>query len=342
MLQWEIHDVSNKASIPIVAVDDGYAQTKLVGQSPTGEGLVSVVIRSSVRPGRYGLSSLGGARSSGSYRTEEGEDYTVSDDVEGESTQFDGFHTSPLNRVLVNHALATAGYGGMQVRVIAGLPVADFFLDGGLDKEKIEAKKLNLSKGVSSTSAGKVATLSDIRIGCQAIAAFVDYLLDDDLNERDVPKKTIAVVDIGGRTTDIAVVKGGNSFDESKSGTTNLGVLDVYELISRSIRTKFGTRDKYPLAVLDSAVRERKVVLWGEEHDLSEEVDAAVREQEVKIAREVERRLGSASAVDKVVFVGGGAALFSNVSAHFRNGVIAPDPEFANARGLFKYARRFS
>ena len=87
--------------------------------------------------------------------------------------------------------------------------------------------------------------------------------------------------------------------------------------------------------------RERKVVLWGEEHDLAEEVDSAVREQEAKIAREVERRLGSASAVDKVVFVGGGSALFSNVSSHFRNGVISPDPEFANARGLLKYARRF-
>ena len=142
----------------------------------------------------------------------------------------------------------------MPVRLIAGLPVADFFLDGGLDKEKIDAKKRNLAKGVSSASSSKVATLDEIRIGCQAIAAFVDYLLDDDLNERDVPKKSVAVVDIGGRTTDIAVVKGGTSFDESKSGTTNLGVLDVYELVSRSIRTKFGTRDKYPLAVLDHAV----------------------------------------------------------------------------------------
>ena len=324
----------------LVAVDDGYAQTKLVGMNPDGEGLITSIVRSSIRPGRYGLSTLSGSKAAGSYKTEEGEDFTVSDDIEAESTQFDGFHTSPLNRVLVCHVLARAGYAGRKVSLIAGLPVADFFFEGSLDTEKIDAKKKNLMRGVNASS-GEVAVITDVRIGCQAIAAFVDYLLDDELKERDVPTSKVAVVDIGGRTTDIALIVNGNSFDEARSGTSNLGVLDVYEMVSKSIRGTFKTRDRYPLAVMDEAVRSKTITLWGEKHDISAMVNDAVREQETKIAREVERRIGAASSVDRVLFVGGGSALFTDVSGHFRNGKTAENPEFANARGLWKYVKHF-
>lgn len=335
---------SSKGVKPLlVAVDDGYAQTKLVGESPDGTGTISILIRSSVRPGRYGVSSLSGAKSSGAYRTEEGEDFTVSEDVEAESTRFDGFHTSPMNRALVHHALVKGGYGGRSVDLIAGLPVADFFRSGdGLDREKIAAKKLNLSKGVTSASGLPLAKLGEVRIGCQAVAAFVDYLLDDDLVERVVPKGRVAVVDIGGRTTDVAVVMNGEGLDDARSGTANIGVMDVYDAVARGMRAEFGIRDAFPMALLDGAVRTGLVPLWGEEKDVKAIVEAAVREQETKIAREVERRLGGASNVDVVLFVGGGAAVFPGVADRFRNGRRAEDPEFANARGLLKYVRNFS
>ena len=326
----------------LVATDDGYAQVKLVGQNPNGVGLVKMLVRSSVRPGRYGMSTLSGARAMGSYSTEEGEDYTVSDDVEGESTMFDGFHVSPLNRVLVNHALVAGGYGGHQVGLVAGLPVGDFFIDGALDQDKIVAKTRNLSKAITSASGAPMADIVQVKIGCQAIAAFVDYLLDDDLVARDVATKRVAVVDIGGRTTDIAVIMNRDSLDASKSGTSNIGVLDVYEMVARGIRAKFKTRDKYTLSDMDRAVRSGSFPMWGEPHDVSDLVAEAVREQETKIEREVSRRIGAASNVDVVLFVGGGAALFTRVSEPFRNGKVAPDPEFANARGLLKYMMNFS
>lgn len=325
----------------LVAIDDGYAQTKLYG-APLTEGgeAVKLSMRSSVRPGRYGLGTISGMGSVGAYETEEGDHYTVSKDIEAEDTRFDGFHTSPMNRVLVQHALVSAGYGGKELDIITGLPVADFFFEGEKDHDKIEAKTLNLMKKVKLTSSSDpVGKVGSVRVGCQAVAAWVDHVLDDNLEEVQDMAGATAIVDIGGRTTDVAVVVGGSSIDHSKSGTENIGVLDVYEAVGRSIRQKFRTRDKFPLAEMDRAVRTRSIRLWNQEHDIEEIVKQTVREFEGKIAREVERRLGSGSMLSSIVFVGGGGALFKTIANHFPNGVMAEDPEFANARGLYKYAR---
>lgn len=327
---------------PLVAIDDGYAQTKLYGDNPNGGAPIRLSFRTSVRSGRYGLTSMDGG-STDAYRTEEGEVFTVSDSVAGENTQFDSFHISTMNRTLVNHALSKAGYGGHEVNVVAGLPVSDFFLNGETNQGKIAEKTANLHKGIERVG-GKtpLATIADVTIGCQAVAAWVDFVLDDQLEytlrEQDLQKR-IAIVDIGGRTTDIAVVVGGSQIDHSQSDTANIGVLDVYKALLAGIRTKFDIRDDFPTAVLDRAVRTGKIELWGEDQDVADLVEKAVAEIAGKVQREVERRIGDAASIFKVVFVGGGGALFASLPQSMRNGHLPDDPEFSNARGLWKFAR---
>lgn len=321
----------------IVAVDDGYAQTKLVGQNPEGEGIIKNIMRSTVRPGKYGLGSFGGGGIS-SYETEEGEHFTVSNEIESESTQFDGFHTSTLNRVLVHHSLVASGYGGKQVKLVTGLPVADYFLDDEKDEEHIAAKSNNLNKTVSSGDK-LMPQILDVKVGCQAVAAWFDFVLDDDINQKNEISGRTAIVDIGGRTTDIAVVINGQAIDHSVSGTDNIGVLDVYNALGKSIRREFKIREKFPLEQLDKAVRTGKFLMWNKEQDVSALVEDIIIEYEGKIAREVERRIGSAANLNAVVFVGGGSALFRSISGRFPNGFMAEDPEFSNARGLYKFLK---
>lgn len=321
-----------------VAIDDGYAQTKLYGKGADGK-TVKFKMRSSVRPGRDGLTAISGSGVVGSYTTEEGEKFTVSEEIESESTMFNGFHTSAMNRVLVHHALLHGGFGGQGVNIMAGLPVDDYFLDGEKNEDKIAAKKANLAKGVENAGASKsLAELVNIDIGCQAVAAFLDFVLDDSLNERFQSDGKVAVVDIGGRTTDIAVIVNGQNIDNQMSGTANIGVLDVYSAVNKAVGKQFDFQDKLPINVIDAAIRDGKITLWGEDQDISAIVEATVQEQEGKIAREIERRLGSAASLRKVLFVGGGSALFKNIAARFRNGVMSDDPEFANARGMYKFA----
>ena len=326
----------------LVAIDDGYAQTKLVGANPNGGPEIRKTFRTSVRSGRYGLNALGGG-AIGGYRTIEGEEFTVSDLIESENTQFDGFHTSTLNRVLIAHALAHSGYGGMDVELITGLPVADYFVgDGSIDVEKIDAKRKNLQLGVSSLSGSPLANIKTVEVGCQAVSAWLDYMLGDDLQYRREVEGKVAVVDIGGRTTDIALVvseNGSPMIDHSKSGTNNVGVLDVYKALTELLRTKFKIRDDIPLSILDTAVRTSKIKLFGKSVEIDDLVTDALKDVQGKIQREIDRRIGSAATLNAVVFVGGGSALLNTIAGSLANGVLAEDPEFANARGLLKYKR---
>lgn len=328
----------------LVAIDDGYAQMKLYGDALVpGEPPLKFMTGTAIRQGRFGVASVSGSGMMGSYRTEEGEDYTVSESIESENTQFPTFHVSQMNRVLVTHTLLEAGYNGQAIDLVAGLPLGDFFDDeGGINQENIDRKKANLLKGVSDRVHGKSVTINSVNIGCQALAAFVDYWLDDELKPRDVPSERVAVVDIGGGTTDIAVIINGNSFDAKRSGTHKFGALNVYSSLMRGVNKHFDTSDKYPLSVLSQAVRTNRIRLWGKEHDITDLVKEALLEQQEQIKRNIERMLGKASDIDAVLFVGGGAALFKDISSMFPNGVAIEDPEFANARGMHKYRRYFA
>ncbi|GJD87866.1 Plasmid segregation protein ParM [Methylobacterium hispanicum] len=330
--------VAKEGSHPLVAIDDGYAQTKLYGQGPDGK-IVKRVLRSSVRIGSHGLGSFAGDGAIGLWQTEEGNRYTVSDEIEAEDPRFTDFHLSPINRVLVNHALSTAGFGGVQVDIVTGLPVKEFFKDQRKDEERIQRKRENLQRGAFSRSAGVEApVLADIQVGCQAIAAYVDWALDDELKTRNDTGKTIAIVDIGGRTTDVAVVVGGRSIDHGRSGTADVGVLDVYKGVLDRVKARFELDDdSLPLSLMNEAVRTGSMQLFGRPNDVAEIVSDVVGQVQERALREIQRRLGRAATLQAVVFVGGGSALFKDIASAYPNGVMAEDPEFANARGLYKY-----
>lgn len=323
----------------MVAVDDGYAQMKIFGDAPDGHGIKPFVMRSAIAVGRRGLGTIDGRETVDAWETD-GKAFTVSDAIQTENTQIDSFHFSDMNRVLINHALYAAGYGGREVSLVAGLPVANFFAHGIRNDEAIERKKENLLKAVKLTSSdAPVAKITNVRIGCQAVAAYVDWLLDDTLQERNDPESRVAIVDIGGRTTDIAVVIGGSQIDHDKSGTANVGVLDVYSAVERGIQKSFSIPDRFALNHLDRVVRSGKVRLFGKDEDISMVVRDAISEQEEKIRLECERKIGTGATLDAIVFVGGGSALFKTINTKFRNAVMVDNPELANARGMWKFFR---
>ncbi len=317
----------------LISIDDGFAQTKLF----TVENGVPVrkSYRSSAKTGRYGLIDITGNGSVGAYQTEN-QHFTVSDAVEAETTQFDGFHTSILNRVLINHALVASDYANEEVFLMCGLPVDDFLSpDGNKNEEMINRKKKNLLVPVTSAKGSPI--IKNIEIGAQAVAAYMDYLLDLNGTPQNDSDGAIAIVDIGGGTTDICVIIDGALIERKRTGTEKTGVLDVYKTLLNLIKRKFNINDNLPTKALDWTLRNKKVVIFGEEHDISDLVDEAVTEFEGRISRAVNAKLGEASTIKKVIFVGGGSALLRSIDV--RGAVIADDPEFANARGLYKFAK---
>jgi len=333
----------DKANPILVAVDDGYAQVKVLafvdGQTK------KTVVPTSVCTSFEGITDMAGAndlRALSWYETD-GRRFTAGERVAGEETRFSSFHTSSLNRIAVHHAMAVAGLNGVAVQLIAGLPVADYYRsDAGVNNDLIDRKTANLMIPVKPLMANLAPVMvTGVRVLAQAVASWVDYAVDDDLairKEIDITAP-VAVIDIGGRTTDCAVVIEGNKIEHRRSGTENIGVIDIRTQLARMIAKEYQGAESLPLASLDKAIRTGIIRLFGKDRDVSEMLASAKHVVSDSIRRAVERHLVSVADLDAVLLVGGGARVFTDLVESFPNGRVVDDPEFSNARGMIKYIR---
>lgn len=317
----------------MVGVDDGFAMTKIA--LPDG---TLLKIPSKARAGLHGVSMFGRSNDEqvdSAYETE-GERFTVTDHVDGEGTRFDEYPFSALNRVIVHHALRVAGMGGRAVRIATGLPVAYYFSGGMPNMAVIERKSKSLAVPVAALSGQPCAELAGSFVFAEGVAAWVDYVVSPKGELVANIGRPAAVVDVGGRTTDCVTVLPGWKVDHARSGTGNIGVLDLYEQIAAQVCARFGVND-VPREVIEESISTGNVSLWGKPENVDDIVTAARKEVGSQIMREVQRRIGRAHDLEKVLFVGGGAVVFKGLLGNFPNAIVPPQPEFANARGLLKY-----
>ncbi|MDD2861076.1 MAG: ParM/StbA family protein, partial [Acidiphilium sp.] len=216
-----------------------------------------------------------------------------------------------------------------------------YFSGGQVIRTRIDLKIANLKAGIAMMgSQNPMPRIVDVKVGCQGLAAFFDYTLDDRGKPRGEALESVVVVDIGGSTTDIvSIVRGGQTIDQSASGAARLGVLDVHTLLTEKLTADLGFPVRLTPAAIDRACRTGQIKINRADRDVSGLVREAVGDVGAQIVREVERRIGKAATVDAVLFVGGGAALFKDVVQHWSGVEVVADGEMANARGLLKYAR---
>jgi plasmid segregation protein ParM len=319
----------------LVGVDDGYAYTKVCV-----DGKAPFKMRTSIRQGVESVANMSGdGESDGCYETA-GQRFTVGDNIQGENTRFDGYAGSAMNRVAIHHALRLAGLGGQKVKIATGLPVRSFYNgEGRINKEFIEQKRRGIEEEVSALFGGKIANIVDHVVCSEAVAAWLDHVLDDDGNpiEGNDDGGMVGIVDIGGRTTDCVWVLPPQKIDHKHSGTENIGVLNVFDNVQSAIQKRFETpvsRNK-----LEEAVLKGTLSLFGEKHDVNDIVEAAIANVAEQIHREIQRRFGQGADLDKILFVGGGAALMPRIAKHFKHGITPQNPEFANARGMLKFMK---
>ena len=155
----------------------------------------------------------------------------------------------------------------------------------------------------------------------------------------------MAVVDIGGRTTDIAVILTDEQgvpvgIDRERSGSEEFGVLQVRDtlasLLSRELRL-----DRIDDRTLDTVFRLGKAKIYGKMQDFGGLVQEASAKIRMEIANAVRHRLGDGTSLQAVWVVGGGAHKIDlrGVLPPEWNVVVADDPEFANVTGMFLRAR---
>ena len=329
-------DTSFIASAP-VGLDDGYAYTKVA----LADGRM-VAIPSRARVGSSGVTWVHrGQQRIFEYETEEIL-YSVGA-VDGAPTHFEGYPASGLNRVIVQHALQEAGLAGRSVHAVSGLPVSTFYRKDGEQRRKpIEQKRNSLKLPVNPIGDRLSAAIAFHEVIPEALAAWYDHVIVEqdgkallDESRLSVP---IAIVDIGGRTTDFVVVKDQGILHGS-SGSLQCGMLDVKQIVANGVQERFDL-ETLGEQLVAHAVEFKVVRLHGKDYDVGALVESAKQQVVERIRDETRRQLGLGVELDRILFVGGGTvALAEHITNWFPHQTIAEHPAFANARGMLKYLR---
>lgn len=334
--------------VRVVGCDDGYAAIKLAWfELRAGRRAIQTFSMPSVAQKGAGHTSTVLGDAGIAYETSEGV-FTVNSGLAGLSTQFADYPVSGLNRALVHHALMQAGHGGMQLRLATGLPPGLFFNAGKINRALVDAKKQSLLEPITlvGRTDARSARIAGHDVYAEAVCAVIDWSLDEIGNEINTLDGPIAVVDIGGRTTDVVVIvpgENGMRVDHDRSGTETIGMLKLYNTI-RDLLVTSGrfTADELAGVSMDKAVRTGTVRMYGKDEDVSQIVEHATEEIGGTLIQIIQRRLSRGADLERILAVGGGAKVFERTLRGYRNAVQIQNPEFANARGFLKAASYLS
>lgn len=320
-----------------VAIDNGYADHKVAfwANSVDGKkviGLISYPARAQM--GAINISLSGST--SGVYDVgHEQEAWTVGKEVsEPEVVRGTRYAHSDLNTLLVKHSLQVSGFSGKKVRISTGLPYAHYFKDGEKNDQFLEKVKNSLETVVAPRNGEAIAEIKEHLIYPESTAAFLDYAVDHETGEMNVEiENGVVVVDIGGNTTDISSITPEYRIDDNKSGSKKVGVLDVRDELRKLILEEFKI-DSIRDSQLDQAIRTSKCSIFGQKEDISSLLLKSKKMVSKKINDFVYDLIGDAAAVDKIIYVGGGAAVLEDVIKEYPHAHVPDAPEFANARGM--------
>lgn len=331
-----------------VAVDDGYANTKVAFFNDKG-------IQTSFIPSIYGNADLGHFESDmnghalNTYRTAEHDQdvdlsarFCVSGNLSNPTdTRAGTYPVSPANRCVVHHAMYAAGvtpdhYDSINLAVT--LPISAYF---SAEREAlIEKRKASLSMPVfreqGLSDIVKMLDVAAVHVLPEAIMAYFDHLIDDKGDLSADEDAVVAVVDVGGHTTDIAVVQPGGNISRDRSSSIPLGILKyierVQELVLQSHKIRITPKH------VNTAIQNNGIVnIRGQREDLTSFLSSASEIIARELRAQVAQVLGDDTDVDCILYVGGGSKVLGRTLSQHPNVVIPADPHYANARGALKY-----
>lgn len=330
---------SNAHEVIQVAVDDGYAQVKACMCLPGAEEIAETIVPTFVAPHDDGMMALGLGgedKTDGWYETEN-QRFMCGSNVNGEEVRFDNYHTSAWNRVAIHHVLHTLGLAGKKVHVTVGLPIGDYFIKGKVNASLLEKKTKSLMVPVQPLDDTEPVEIVGVTINPQGISAYIDYTFGADGRILQKPEGQIAIVDIGGRTLDVAVINQQMHIDFARSGTEDVGVLNLRESLAEKICDDINAK-RLPLPAAEIALRTGSVRLHGKPRDYQEVRQALVESVGKRLIFSIDKIIGENADIETILFVGGGAVVFEHLATHYQQGTSVKNPELANARGMLKRA----
>lgn len=334
----------------IVGLDDGHSAIKIYTHPNPQDPLVKPIQFKMLSRGASGIKNMGSEDVINNQLIVVGDRvFTVLESLtDFENTKNDEYQTSQLSKALVYQALRLANLPQRNVIISAGLPVDKFYANQRPNIQLISEKKHNLlemdgvyNKFDEAYSVPKIK-IGNVKVLCEANAAFYDVLMDDNGETTEIAKQYeledygAAVLDIGGRTTDCVVVNPDGSLNARRSGTHNLGVLDLQDRVRSSLKNKHRLGHISEIAL-------NKALITGKYGPIANQIDISEILAEEKQAlfdgldAFIKSTIGDSSDVPALILVGGGAYVLSDlIKEKYSNLIIPDDTEFSNARGFFK------
>lgn len=322
-----------------VGGDDGYDETDITTS------LGDCFRRPSMaKAGEDSQVSLGASKKKTfGYKTGDGQ-FVVGDLRDPDTTAFDEYPVSGMNRAIVMHALREARLTDEhEVVLCTGLPIKRFYVGSGINQKLVKAKRESLLRNdVIANDGYKLPKIVEHTVVAEGIAAWFDLVLNRNENgdlvmDRDMQQSRIAVVDVGGRTTDVGLI-GDANLDMDSSTTIDVGMLSIKRALREKIKEKYQTEPTIPK--INEAIRTGRMKLFGDDvSDLPQLLEEVSRQTVDRIHSEVRRVLNDGADVDFVYFVGGTvAALSKYMDGWFPHQKMASNPSMANSMGMAKFA----
>ncbi|HLS09465.1 ParM/StbA family protein [Lentibacillus sp.] len=156
----------------------------------------------------------------------------------------------------------------------------------------------------------------DVKVYPEGFAAYVNLIMDNELNviNKDLIDKQILIQDIGGLSTDIAVIRNRN-VDDDKAQGFSLGVAESLEEIRDEIRSRHGVELDSRRDVVDIITRKNDrhhIMVKGSRtniHDITDRILLELAKKEYRNLRNVWQK-NSQSEI--CYFVGGGSAVLKD------------------------------
>ena len=217
------------------------------------------------------------------------------------------------------------------VDLALGLPIKQYTQFKQVVIDMIQDKEFNVKFGDTN----RRIYIYSVKVFPEGITGYLYF--GKDIQDR-VGSRDVVIVDIGGKTTDIALIKENRA---TKPHSMDIGTINIYDAISKSIEKD--KRFQGDVTIDRDKVQDyidKGFYFKGEKQDISSNI-AASKELFKKIYNEL--KLNYPISTEAVIVMGGGAKLLGNVFKQNIPGIIVMDDiqthVFANANGYKKMMR---
>ena len=203
-------------------------------------------------------------------------------------------------------------------QVVCGLPINQYKANRKSLEDSVLSNKV---KEIRVNKEIKKIIITDFKVYPEGIGAYYSLNINDD----------VIIVDIGGRTTDIAYI-----VDKKlkTSSTIAVGTLNIYKDISDKLNSLFSL--DLDMFMAEKILSRGYLEIDGSRIDLGF-ITEILKKNFAKINDDLIMKFPART--EKIILVGGGYKLFSKAFKNrYKNSYIADNPIFANAIGFRKVA----